>query len=860
VSSSVPDHALRRLLADAEPLLEEATRLPERIGKYRVVRVLGRGGMGVVYEAHDDELGRKVALKVLDPAAAASPALRERFLREARAAAKLTHPHIAAVYDAGEGWIAMRLVAGGPLHEAPRADLRTRVAQLRDAALALQHAHEMGIVHRDVKPHNLLLEGDHLFVADFGLAKEIAADSSLSLSGHVLGSPSYMTPEQAQGRVHDIDARTDVYGLAATLFHVIGGRPPFVESDVVRLLKRIAEEEPPRLSALVAGVPRDLETIVLKGLEKERERRYQSARELADELGRWLRGEPVLARRATLAYRAAKFTRRHRALVALSVATALALAIAGAAAWSERVGQRASDRSLELAEQVSAVVADFSTHWRLGDVEEANRRLDEGIAACEAFLREHDVARGHWLLGKLARMHQQSERARAELDRALGLDPDLIEARLERGFLLAGQIAAARSRLPNPDGELPPELAELRTRAVADLEAADRERTRLSAVAAAQAKAELLRLRDDRAGARKAFLELNRLDPVNSDMQMALSQLALADGDGEAAWEHAMSLMDFAQGLGPAYVARRDDAQRAVNQHAFTAAHDAVAAGDRSAEALDVLANARLRIDDVEGAFADFTQALAVDPKDALAMGNRALVRARQAARLAAQGKLEEALSTWDDAIGDVSGAITLDPTLVGAWNNRAVSHGEKERLLVRLARLEESAAERRAAGADLDEALRLNPRFVLARLNRAGQRRRVAEQAASAGDWPQAEAALLDAGQDAAEALRLRASDPSLWLERARTEDLESELFAARGDAVAAGHSRDLARADYDVAVGLASDDGRPLGLRGLHRAKAHDFAGARADFTAALAAPLDRELEARLRAELARLPQEAE
>src|SRR5262249_38413778 len=149
-----PDHALRRLLADSEPLLDDLARAPERVGKYRIVRLIGRGGMGVVYEAFDEELQRPVALKLLEGAAAASAAPRERLPPEARSAARLGHPNIAAVYDAGEGWIAMRLVAGPALHLAPPADVATRVRRIRDAALAVQHAHDAGIVHRDLKPHN----------------------------------------------------------------------------------------------------------------------------------------------------------------------------------------------------------------------------------------------------------------------------------------------------------------------------------------------------------------------------------------------------------------------------------------------------------------------------------------------------------------------------------------------------------------------------------------------------------------------------------------------------------------------------------------------------------------------------------
>jgi len=836
----LPERAVERLLADAEPLLEEVAGVaagPRRIGKYRLVRRIGRGGMGVVHEALDEELGRTVALKLLDQAARGDAALRERFLREARAAARLAHPNIAAVFDAGDGWLAMRRVDGPPLHLAPPSDLRTKAGWVRDAALAVQHAHEAGIVHRDVKPHNLLLEEGRVFVTDFGLAKEIDVDSSLSRSGHLLGSPSYMAPEQAQGRVHAVDARTDVFGLGATLYHLLTGRPPFVGEDVVQLVRRIVDEEPLRPAALAPGVPRDLETIVLKCLEKEPIRRYATARALAEDLDRWLRGEPVLARRPSLTYRGAKFARRHRAGVALSLLCAVALAGWGAAAWNERVRRAASAEALALAESVFAVIADHGTHQRLGESEAARARLEEGAAACRAFLARHDVAQAHWLLGRLERKRGRAAESEAALDRALALDPRLADARLERGLLRAHRFASARAGSAPADGA-PSGLLELRAGALADLEAAERDAGRLSAVSAAHARAELLRLRGDRAGALRAFQELARLDPVSVEAAVALSQLELDEGRDEAAWHGAMSVVDLELGLGPAYVARsgRDAASgRAAAPHS--------------------LAPERLRVEDVEGALVDFTRALEADPRDAFAWGNRALVQARRAARRAAEGDDRAALQAWDAAIADATHALALEPALAGAWNNRAVSRAEKERLLTRLGRAEEAAAEQRLAGEDLDEALRLNPRFALARLNRAAQRRRVAEEAARRGDRERSDAARIEAEEDAREALRLRPGDASAWVERALVRDLEADLRAARGDLAGAGHARDLARADWDVAVGLERDEPRTLGLRGVHRARAHDPAGARADLEAALSRTLDRDLRARLESELAAL-----
>src|SRR5262245_45437513 len=173
--------------------------------------------MGIVYEAEDRELGRRVALKVL-PDGEESAELRARFAREAQAAARLAHPNIAAVHDATPRWISMQLVDGRPLSEVPSSERRRIVALVRDAARAVQHAHDHGIVHRDLKPSNLLVAGDHVWIVDFGLAKNAAADASISVSGSILGTPAFMAPEQARGRHDSADARTDVYGLGATLY------------------------------------------------------------------------------------------------------------------------------------------------------------------------------------------------------------------------------------------------------------------------------------------------------------------------------------------------------------------------------------------------------------------------------------------------------------------------------------------------------------------------------------------------------------------------------------------------------------------------------------------------------------------
>ena len=579
----LPEHARRRLLADARESLGSGGLVH---GRYRLVRELGRGGMGVVHEAEDVELRRRVALKFLHLPPGLGPGLAEQVLREARAAARLSHQGIAAVFDAyledGGGAIAMQLVEGPSLDALERGAPEVEARRIRDAARALQHAHDQGVVHRDLKPANLLVEGERVVVTDFGLAKELALDASLasgalSRSGSVLGTPGYMPPEQAAGRAREVDARSDVYALGATLFDRLAGRPPFAtSSDLVSLLRAVVEDDPPALVRLAPGVPRDLTLIVHRCLEKEKHRRYPSAGELADDLERWLAGEPVRARAPSVGYRVGKLVRRHRALVTAATLAALVSLAALAVTWNERAERRATEEALGLAEEVEAVLDDAArlsaAPARAGsgqggsgdgpggaDREAALDRLDGGIRSARAFLGRHDVAPGHALLGRLLRARGRTSEAREALDRALALDPELPSARLERGLLLAGLYAREATTLgldPAEAGALPPELSALRRGALEDLGRVDLEAGGLRRAAREHGRAERARLAGELETAERSFEEVLRLDPLSVDARVALAQLAGARGDDEAARRRAMSAIDLAMGRGPAYAHR----------------------------------------------------------------------------------------------------------------------------------------------------------------------------------------------------------------------------------------------------------------------------------------------------------------
>ncbi|MBX9625732.1 MAG: protein kinase [Gemmataceae bacterium] len=294
---------LRAVIEPADEPGPAAPGLPEVDG-YDLLDVVGSGGMGIVYRARDRRLGRVVALKMILAGVAAGRDERARFRDEARAVAALDHPHIVQVYEAGEAggrpYLALEYVPGVSLAKhldgtpvGPR-----RAAEVSAAlARAVQHAHDQGIVHRDLKPANVLLgPGGTPKVTDFGLAKRLGDDSGRTRTGAVVGSPSYMPPEQAAGQSKTIGPAADVYSLGAILYELLTGRPPFRGETVLETIRQVGEHPPVPPTALQPGIPRDLEVICQKCLEKVPADRYATAAELADDLGHYLAGEPIKAR------------------------------------------------------------------------------------------------------------------------------------------------------------------------------------------------------------------------------------------------------------------------------------------------------------------------------------------------------------------------------------------------------------------------------------------------------------------------------------------------------------------------------------------------------------------------------------
>src|SRR5579862_7310163 len=294
-----PDASAARKAADVAPtdlaqLLQDPAKV---VNQYVLATMLGQGGMGQVWKAWDQKLSRWTALKFLT---LNDPSSQKRFEREAKLAARLRHPNICAIYEVGQDkgrhFIAMEFVDGVPLGKADLS-IRQAVEVIAKICRALEEAHKEGVVHRDLKPDNLMItKSGRPYVMDFGLAKTVEAESSLSVSGDIMGTPAFMSPEQARGEVDTIDGRTDVYSLGATLFTLLTGEKPFQGKTSMEIVLKVVNQEPSAPSKLKPAIPSQLDAVVLKAMEKDRERRYTTAVELAEDLERFLANQDVHAR------------------------------------------------------------------------------------------------------------------------------------------------------------------------------------------------------------------------------------------------------------------------------------------------------------------------------------------------------------------------------------------------------------------------------------------------------------------------------------------------------------------------------------------------------------------------------------
>jgi WD40 repeat protein/tRNA A-37 threonylcarbamoyl transferase component Bud32 len=410
-------------------------------GDYELLEVIARGGMGVVYKARQVSLNRLVALKMILKGELAIERDVARFRAEAEAAANLDHPHIVAIYEVGEHdgqqYYAMRYVEGTSLARHPRSDAGSEAQLLAVVAHAVHHAHVRGILHRDLKPSNILVNtAGAPLVTDFGLAKRVDADRSLTDSGALIGTPRYMAPEQAASR-KDLTVAVDVYSLGVVLYERLTGRTPFTGETMLEVLRQVREAEPPRPSSVMPGLDTDLETICLKCLEKDPGRRYGSAAALADDLERWLRGEPTIARPAGRLERMVKWVRRRPTAAALLLISLVALVtlVSGSIAFTLRLQEQVyqTEQAREDADNKANQLTIQATRLTI-QVEETDKAWKDANDKAEK-LRE-----------KAIELKDKS----ASLERALGHSNQLLaDSRIQliASALRDGQITVARDRL-----------------------------------------------------------------------------------------------------------------------------------------------------------------------------------------------------------------------------------------------------------------------------------------------------------------------------------------------------------------------------------------------------------------------------
>ncbi|MCU0722250.1 MAG: protein kinase, partial [Planctomycetes bacterium] len=443
----------------------------KKFGDFRVIRELGRGAMGVVYEAIQEPIGRRVALKMMLPSFTSNPEAVERFLRESKNTAKLQHPNIVPVYGMGEQdgtyYYAMGFIQGVSLKDALKDDVaphKERVSILRDATRALDYAHVQGIIHRDIKPANIMITKDDkkVLLTDFGIAKS-EEQSTMTADGQVLGTPMYMSPEQAQGSSAEVDRRSDVYSMGATMYETITLARPFHGEDVRSIIRNVIETDPLPPRRIDPKIPKDLETICLKAMEKNPVKRYDTAGAMADDLDRWLKGEPIAARPIGLFARVGRKVRKNKMATALILL--LMLVLAGGAAggawwWMDR-----QTRIREGLENASALFAEGEkdpekyleakdAYAKVQAIDQANAAAREGLEKCDLMIkdltRKKNEATIRKKLGEAAEAFNASKfkEARNLYGGVLALDAENAAAKLgiQKCDLKLGQIEEEERR------------------------------------------------------------------------------------------------------------------------------------------------------------------------------------------------------------------------------------------------------------------------------------------------------------------------------------------------------------------------------------------------------------------------------
>ncbi|MBI2919600.1 MAG: tetratricopeptide repeat protein [Planctomycetes bacterium] len=835
-----------------------------RLGKYALTREIGVGGVAVVYEAEDPELKRKVALKVLKESET-GPRVIARLHREAAIAAQLAHPNIVAIHEvamardqfgASVHFIAMDYIEGTTLAHvlaARKTPLAELLRMLEDTSRAVAHAHSKGVVHRDLKPSNVLVDKNgRVVLTDFGVAHAESFNTKLTRTQAVMGTPQYMSPEQVQGKTSDINERTDVYSLGVMLYEMLTGRMPFEADVVADLYRRILEDEPKRPSTISRHADDELEAICLKAMEKRAEDRYPGAHELAEDLARHRRGDPVQARAVPGWKRLRRRLAKNRAvLIPTGIAVLLGLVI-GSVAVAAITG--APDPR-----GVPAVIAAGALNllllflvlrrFRAGkdkDTDLARERSRVHADAGRSLLTRLDrlLSTPQWTDAELA---QTAEDAREEFRSALREFPRSPEAALDmaRAYRLEGKRDDAIewcTRAVELSAYFPTALLE---RAILKLEKYEE-------------------MRHDKYGRQKdpgpegtalrreidaELLQVKGSTRERREVMLADGILAHADGEYEKAAkaleEYARATLTDPEGwkwCGRAWLqipGREDLAAAALTE--------ALRFRPRDVAAIRLRAKARFQNRDLEGALADFDLALRTRPDEPALLNSRGVVRdslgdyegaladyseslkLREAPEVYVnRGAAHRARGFVEKAIADYNRAIELNPRLADAWMNRGVAR--------------KTGGDIEGAVADFNEALKIAPKFASIWVN-------LGVALHSKGE--------VDRGIEALnEAIRLRPNFAEAFFNRAAAREFKKDWAGALADCNEAlrlspkmeialvqrglvkHEMRDLDGAwdDYDAALRMNPENAEAFAHRGAVHKDRGNFNGALADYDTSL------------------------
>ena len=610
----------------------------KQFGKYVRTEKLGAGGMGEVWKALDTELNRWVALKFHKDD---DPSSNARFQREARTAASLSHSGIAAIHEVGEvdgrHYIAMQYVQGRTMTAFPRKDRRLLVRLFRDAARALDHAHRHGVIHRDLKPDNLMVEeredGWHVVILDFGLARTIEGGEKLSQSGEVYGTAAYMSPEQARGE--HLDERADVYSLGASMYETMTGRPPFRGANLLELIRKVGADAPTNPRKLNPRIHRDLETIILKCLEKDPDRRYGNARELAEDLDRFLNSDPILARPPSTLYRL-KMTLSKRKAVAITAAAGLiGIGIVAALLLGGQDRQKAAREKAGTHVDLARLKTDQIDQLLKID-EDRKREIDllgdaarsELKTAIEAF-PEHEDA---WYeLGRLYELVYDNAKAQEYFTRAIQLAPRQTKSYLGRASINLNTYENMMHARGGGGGVRPE----------------------------TEASKKLLG---------QILQDLEKIRSISTEvphLKYAQGLILFAKGKYAEAADRLGEFLAVAPGDPDAWV-WRGHAQGHID--AFEKAIESLTRGlalrPRMSWAYCLRGKAYCDWDRYDEAIADYDRALKLSPKDAVSFMNR--------------GNARHLKGQHDEALVDYNKAIELSPSFADAYNGRGMAKSSK--------------------------------------------------------------------------------------------------------------------------------------------------------------------------------------